>query len=100
MKKILSLILILALAVPALALAENTDPIVGAWYVLFDYKELPSQPAIEGKDYMLNMFFFEPSGAMTFLVMDAKKDNTRETQIDGAAFVISGYLREMDKKGR
>ncbi|MBO7711764.1 MAG: hypothetical protein J6S50_03105 [Oscillospiraceae bacterium] len=93
MKKLLTIILILALAVPALALAEETDPIVGAWYVIFNYKELPPQPAIEEKDYVVNVFVFEPSGALTFFALDAKKDNTREAYAD-----ISGKWTKKDDK--
>ena len=38
MKKLITVILILAMLLPAAALAEDPDPIVGSWYIMLDIK--------------------------------------------------------------
>lgn len=64
MKKLIAIVLIIALAVPALAMAE-TDPIVGAWYIMFDYSEYPYTNEVAGKNYMVYIMFFEESGTIS-----------------------------------
>ena len=39
MKKLLAIVLILALIVPAAAMAADPDPIVGCWYMVFDVND-------------------------------------------------------------
>jgi len=63
MKKLITIILIMALALPALALAEP-DPIVGAWYMLIDYSRYPF-PEMQGKNYMIYVLIFEESGIIS-----------------------------------
>ena len=66
MKKLITLILILALFLPAAALAADPDPIVGGWYVSFDYRDSPyKDPSIEGKDYMFYILFFQDDGLIS-----------------------------------
>ena len=64
MKKLLSFILILCIFIPA-AVAEEQDPIVGAWYIMLDYSEYPASPETAGKNYMLYIMVFEPSGTIS-----------------------------------
>ena len=64
MKKLLTLILILALALPALALADP-DPIVGGWYIMFDYTEYPDPSQVDGKEYFIYVMFFEEDGTIS-----------------------------------
>ena len=68
MKKLITLLLILALALPALALAEEPDPIVGAWYVMLDYTEYPgSTKEIEGRSYKIHIIKFEVDGSFSLI---------------------------------
>lgn len=59
MKKLITIILILALAVPALSLAEEewTDPIIGCWYYAYNQDDLEPDSQIPGVSievYVLN----------------------------------------------
>lgn len=65
MKKLLCVLLIIALLVPVMAFAD--DPIVGAWYVMFDYKDYPQSAETAGKNCMLYMLFFDQSGVISGL---------------------------------
>lgn len=68
MKKLLSLLIVLVLLfVSSVSLSENADPIVGAWYVMFDYKDYPPSAETAGKNYMLYMLFFDQSGVISGL---------------------------------
>ena len=67
MKKLITVILILALFLPAAALAADQDPIVGAWYIMLDYNEMPFEDdgSVTGKNYMLYVLIFEESGTIS-----------------------------------
>lgn len=66
MRKLITVILILSLFLPAAVLAEDPDPIVGAWYIMLDYKDAPyDDPSMAGKNYMIYVMFFEPSGTIS-----------------------------------
>lgn len=43
MKKLISFVLIIILALPALVMAEDRDPIVGFWYLIIDVGTLPEK---------------------------------------------------------
>ena len=66
MKRLITIILILSLAVPAAAVAE-TDPIVGGWYIMLDYHDMPYEDTslTSGKNYMIYMLFFEENGSIS-----------------------------------
>lgn len=65
MRKLVTIMLILALAVPAAVAAEN-DPIVGGWYIMLDYNDMPYDDTLaDGKNYMIYMLFFEESGTIS-----------------------------------
>ena len=63
MKKLITVLLILSMIMPAAALADS-DPIVGAWYIMLDYRESPV-PDYTGKSYMLYIMIFEEDGAIS-----------------------------------
>jgi hypothetical protein len=72
MKKLLAVILILALLLPAFVLAE-TDPIVGYWYMYIDMKAYPELVTMFGDyDHILSMFYFDESGFIYQLENDVK----------------------------
>ena len=65
MRKLLALILILALTVPAAALAYD-DQIVKAWYFYYDKNVTPEMAASFGEyDNMLTIYFFMEDGTIT-----------------------------------
>lgn len=65
MKKLITIILILALLLPAAAPAEQQDPILGAWYIMLDYSEYPATAESAGKKYMLYIMIFEEDGTIS-----------------------------------
>ena len=71
MKKLITLILILALALPALALADESFSILGRWSLASSYDEI-----ING--YMLaktDLIFFDDGNVFRFTVTKKNKDN-------------------------
>lgn len=75
MKKLLCLILALAVLIPAAALAADPDPIVGAWYLTLDYRETSSDdPIIAGKKYMVYILIFDESGTVYNMVAESNKN--------------------------
>ena len=73
MKKLITLILILVLALPAAAGAEDTDPIVGCWYSLYDKSVVPEMaPLFDDMDYNVTIFFFASNGSVYALVNQIK----------------------------
>ena len=63
MKRLLCLLLALVLF-PVVSLADDPDPIVGAWYIMLDYKDY-QVPETAGKNYMLYIMIFEESGVLS-----------------------------------
>lgn len=63
MKKLITIILVLAVILPAAAVADQ-DPILGAWYIMLDYSQYPA-PETAGKNYMFYIMIFEESGIIT-----------------------------------
>lgn len=82
MKKLLSLLLVLALLLPAASALCDDDPIVGAWYVMFDYKTYPDQSSVVGKDRMIYILFFEPDGTIIGMTMDKPVTGDADLQYD------------------
>ena len=73
MKKLITIILVLALILPAAALAER-DPIVGYWYMYVDGNAYPELAANFGDyDSILSMFYFAEDGTVMILE-NAMKD--------------------------
>lgn len=64
MKKLLTIILIIALALPAAALADS-DPIVGSWYMYMDVKTFPELKNLYmDSDYFIMIFNFMENGTI------------------------------------
>lgn len=81
MKKLITIILILALALPALALAEEPDPIVGVWYVMFDYATYPgSADQTGGRSYMIYIMKFDTDGSISAVSTEAMQTGTFQSQ--------------------
>lgn len=78
MKKLTAIILLLALLLPAAALAA--DPIVGCWYFHADLKKNPEMKATYGEcDSISDLYFFDESGVISGLeaiIMDGKSTPT------------------------
>lgn len=73
MKRILSLILILALLIPAAwAVGEDADPIIGTWYVYMEPSEGPSMEELQGLTHIIMLLTFEEDGSITFFEADYK----------------------------
>ena len=72
MKKVLALILILAVLVPAAALSDR-DPILGCWYIFIDsglYPEIAGN--MSGYDNALSLYYFTEDGIIYILENDVK----------------------------
>ena len=78
MKKLLAIILILALLLPAAAMAAM-DPIVGVWYIMLDYGEYPD-PSTEGKDIMFYVLLFDSKNVISAVTYERNKDGTMAAQ--------------------
>jgi hypothetical protein len=91
MKKILSLILILALIIPVFATAAERDPIIGCWYLYFDKESVPEMAgAFDNSDLVLTMFICGSDGIIHFCAF-REKDGTGETEYSvGGKWEISG----------
>lgn len=63
MKKLLCVLLIIALLVPVMAFAD--DPIVGVWYLLYDKSECPEMaPNFQNVDYAVCAYIFMEDGSI------------------------------------
>jgi hypothetical protein len=65
MKKALSILLALCLMLAAAAALAETDPIIGGWYIMLDYRDVPYQADVEGKTYMVYLMFFDDDGTIS-----------------------------------
>lgn len=66
MKKLITIILALALFLPAAALAS--DPIVGCWYMYIDLIEHPEMKANYGEfDRIIDIYIFDESGNVSLM---------------------------------
>ena len=73
MKKLLALILILALALPALALATPSELIIGCWYMLVDNDWYPEMMKNLGDyDYTISVYIFSGDGNIYVMEGDIK----------------------------
>lgn len=68
MKKLLTLILAVALILPAAAMAEDRDPIVGCWYMFFDGDMYPEAKFAFGDcDNEISVYYFKQDGTIMML---------------------------------
>ena len=65
MRKLITLLLIAALLLPAAALAEERDPIVGYWYLYIDLDLYPELAYVyTEKEFMIDLYHFMPDGTV------------------------------------
>lgn len=65
MKKLLALILIVVLAVPASALAADQDPIVGSWYMYYEKSLSPEfADLFQNSDFVVCVYIFTEDGSI------------------------------------
>ena len=63
MKKLITVILILTLILPAAASADDPDPIVGNWYFLYDKSKCPElSSTFNGLDLAISVYWFTENG--------------------------------------
>ena len=76
MKRLITVILILAMLLPASALAADPDPIVGSWYMFFDVQKNPEMETLfQEFDRCYIIYTFSDAGIVYCLENDVK-DNT------------------------
>ena len=93
MKKLVTIILILALLLPAAAgaLGKN-DRIVGFWYMFMDGTYYPEVAAsYGGYDYALSAYFFSPDGTISLLENDIKDGVATPTFMSCGKWEKSGF---------
>ena len=65
MKRLITIILILALIIPAAAIADDRDPIVRAWYMYYNKFDAPEmESAFKGMDQQSGIYFFYEDGVI------------------------------------
>ena len=62
MKRFICLLLV-CLLFPLVSIADDPDPIVGAWYIMLNYKEYPTAET-EGKNYMIYIMICNEDGTI------------------------------------
>ena len=77
MKKLITIILILALLLPAAAPAEDQEPIVGCWYVYYSKAVTPElATSYQNYDRVIAVYIFNADGTITCLEHDYKEGGT------------------------
>ena len=90
MKKLITIIMILATLLPAAALAIDRDIIVGYWYMFIDGDFYPEFMANFGDyDYILSAYFFAEDGTIYLLEADMKDGSA------SPAFVSCGKWKKV-----
>ena len=74
MKKLITIILVLALLLPAAALSEQ-DPIVGTWYLYVSIPGSPMEGEITDYDSAVSLLVFSEEGKIYFLELDFAGSN-------------------------
>lgn len=65
MKKLIAFIMILAMLMPAAAMAADPDPIVGSWYLLYDKSLFPEMAStFNGADIAISVYWFMENGTI------------------------------------
>ena len=79
MKKLLAVVLIIALALPALALADQ-DPIIGCWYMCVDVKDTSVDLIEQGYLFSVLLFHFTQNGEIYFQEIDFKNSTSEANE--------------------
>lgn len=78
MKKLFSLILILALICPVCALADDVDPVVGVWYADLEFEDAPSFDGSQDYVSAILLLFVKSDGEIGFFELDFNKGGHEE----------------------
>ena len=78
---------------PSSADAEKQDPIIGAWYIMLDYRDGPQTAETIGKTYMLYVLVFEESGAISAV----SGESTDITGLTAAGSRVGQWVNENGK---
>ena len=93
MKRLLTIILILVLILPATTIAEK-DPVVGSWYLLFDKSEYPEMASTFGDaDVAFSIYWFTENGTIMSTELSVIGDNGTANYVTAGRWVKedSGY---------
>lgn len=92
MKKLLCVLLIVALFLPSAVLADETDPIVGVWYICIDSADLASDLREQGYSYGVMLFFFTEKGEII----------SADVEFNGSSGAVTEptYIGKWEKKGK
>ena len=98
MRKLFVLFLILSLILPAAALAEDPDPIVGYWYIYADFDLYPEMKSISSVsfDNALSVYRFESSGVVYLLENDITNGTSTPTYTPAGKWTKNGNDYEYD----
>ena len=73
MKKLIALLLILIMILPAASLAEDRDPIVGCWYMYYEKESFPElAETYNNNDYIIMVLIFTGDGTILTNETDIK----------------------------
>jgi len=93
LKKLIIAILVLALVLPAAAMAEDQDPIIGCWYFLFDKRAYPEIGSLfDNADISLSIYSFSQNG----IIMSA--DTTVVGEEGTQRYIVAGRWEKKDNK--
>ncbi len=91
MKKLIIVALVLALLLPAAALAEDPDPIIGTWYMFFDRFATPEFSSnFPDVDYVLMTLTFTEDNVILYNEIDI---------LDKVSTPSSSAIGKWEKKG-
>jgi len=80
MRKLITITLILALLIPAAALADDQDPIIGCWYLYYDAYIYPEFASTYGNvESEVSIYYFLPNGSIMLLDNPIKGESSTPT---------------------
>ena len=92
MKKYVALVLILMMILPSAQAAEERDPIVGCWYMLYDFHDTPELVSAFGSDAekVMTICDFSENGAIMMLDLTTKDNIGTPTYNGGGKWSNDG----------
>lgn len=81
MKRLIVVILILMLTLPAVVSADEQDPIIGCWYICIDANDAPQNLIDEGYIYSSMIFVFTPGGQILYQNIDFKESSGTSSDV-------------------
>ena len=70
MKRFICLLFVLVL-IPIVSFSSDIDPIIGSWYIMLDYNEIPPTADSAGKEYMLFVIIFDETGNISCVTAES-----------------------------